>query len=220
MDEKREYDDLVIEFMLKETETIRELLNRVTAIGEQRVNLLITLSSAAGGALLLLGQSQIDITSYYSIAWIVVASVVAMATLRFPQMIRREIRVAEYLRGLNRIRRFFTEQDQRISRYLTLPLHDDVPRIYRGYASHGLLGVVVFINSLAMGTLAFISLSLIRRTYDASFWSVGVGILVFLISYLLHNWIASRTLRQAETLYEVVFPSDSRASQANIPSGE
>jgi len=115
------------EFMLAEYATLRELRLSLDSLGESRMNFYLAAISGSVVGLGLLNQlSALSKTTFFINAAVIVG-LFFFGTITFARMLQRTVKIVEYTRGMNRIRRYFAEKNPDITQYLWLSLYDDRP---------------------------------------------------------------------------------------------
>jgi len=151
-------------FMLAEFETLRCLRSDIGSVGESRVNIFLVTVSGGLVGLALLNKSSSFVEAFPLIAGVVFGGLLCLGLITFGRTIERDINIKSYARGLNRIRRYFVQQDPDLSEYLLLPIVDDRPQFKTlGWLRSGgqilsLESMVAVINStlVTVGVSAFV----------------------------------------------------------------
>jgi hypothetical protein len=195
-------------FMLTEYTSLREFRQSLVSLGENRLNFFLTTVTGAFVGLGLINQ----LTGYDGIVFLVAGATIfalfAVGIITFVRMVERNIGITKYTRGMNRIRRWFTERDQAITPYLSLALTDDLPRFGVGQARSNLFGLptlVAMINSLIAGIGIVLLATIVLNV--ALVWGVVSAIIMFAIIFFIHNQYYASRIRREEEHVIVNFPT-------------
>lgn len=211
-EEKEKFNKLsyTLQIMIAEYESLQRARESVLRINDNRVNFFFTAITVTGVFLTFvfdtIGSRVANITS------------IALLTLLFLLGIVTFVRITEghianliYVRGMNRIRRYFSEFSPEITNYFILPITDNVPRFYSvsfntsRFASWltiaGLIGIV---NSAVLSANVLVLITIATKM---SLMLIGiVSISTFSLCLLLHSKYQSGKLSKAEKETEVRFP--------------
>lgn len=200
----------VVEFLLAEFETLRELRAKTIEWGEGRANLYLTIAAGAAGLLTLTNQFTSDPLSLYLTSFAILIGLFLLGVLIFARLVTREILVTNYTRGINRIRRYFLELDPSIRKYLILPASDDTPKYYsvrpKKAGLRTIVGLIVSIDAAALTSILF---SFISGSHEISWPQVVSSIVVLVVTYILLDSYSGSRLRAAEDEADVQFPRSS-----------
>ena len=127
-----------------------------------------------------------------------------------------------YVRGMNRIRRYFVEQAPEASPYLIQSTHDDTPGVM---SNLGLTlsrwqmwlttaGMVAMITAILTG----VSAGLAAAALGAGGLALGAGALGFLATLAGLSRYQQRRWAAADRRLEVHFPSPARGSERRLPA--
>ena len=126
----------------------------------------------------------------------------------FRRLVERRIHAIEYLRAINRIHRYFVDQDPKSQRYFYWSACDDSPPIQiKGTVVGGLLDMVAVLNSLFVG----FTLSVITKVW----WpvmSIPLSALIGVVTgtgvWFIQSWFSKVALSRAERAMDryVSFP--------------
>lgn len=196
------------EAMLAEHERLADLYLHNAEMGERRTSLYLTVISA--GAAVFLGIAQfglaIDSLLWPGIGFLAGMLVIGLVT--FQRLVERRIRAAEYLRAINRIHRYFVQNDPALEPYFYWPPCDDVPSFAGNHqALTGLRDVIAVLNAIFVGILVgVVGLVLWPALHRAIF--IPLGLVLGAAAWLLHDRYENRSCARAEreaTQY-VLFP--------------
>jgi len=153
-DRVREVLDPSAEVMLAEHERLSALYLYNTEMGEKRLSSYLMVISVGAGILLGVAQFRVEMTL---LLWPVIGflfGLLVLGVLTFQRLIERRIRGVEYLRAINRIHRYFVQDDPSLEPYFYWPPCDDIPSFRsKGTVLEGLRDVIAVLNSLFAGTL-------------------------------------------------------------------
>lgn len=187
-------------FMLSEYEHLTEMLLYTKEVGHKRVQFWLSIVTAAGGLLALLYQIDGGTATFFGTALIACLGLLVIGWTVFLKLIHRTVTTVEYLRGLGKIKHYFTENDSRIKRHLYFPARDDMPSFK--YDPHmmgsSLRGLVVTINSFVIAALAAILPYFVWGGWAGVPIEIILGVAAFGISYLVHELYAIWRLGRAE----------------------
>ena len=196
------------EAMLAEHERLADLYLHNAEMGERRTSLYLTVISA--GAAVFLGIAQfgpaIDSLLWPGIGFLVGMLVIGLVT--FQRLVERRMRAAEYLRAINRIHRYFVENDPALEPYFYWPPCDDVP----SFANHrqaltGLRDVIGVLNATFVGIL-LVALGLVLWPALHRAIVIPIGLVLGVVAWLLHERYENRCCARAEreSAQYVLFP--------------
>lgn len=178
-----------LEFLREELETLRCFRLNMNSMGESRVNILLAVSGGLFGLAVLKLSSifQEELLPIISplITGVVLTGLLLLGLITFGRTIERDINIKIYTRGLNRIRRYFVQQDPELKKYLILPINDDQPEFNILGSLNTKIGqlfslesMVVIINS-TLATVAVLALKS-KIPYLERVQSVKIAIITFL----------------------------------------
>lgn len=205
------------DFMLAEYELILNFRQNLVAHAESRVNFFMATVSGAVVALGLLNDSSISPEKAYLISGFILVGLFLFGFALYAQLVVRSIGVVQYTRGLNRIRRYFTERHPSSRKYLTLPSTDVKPS-FSGIGIgqflsdfgplFGLPQLVSIINSFIGGT--GLAIWTVQVPIVISGWSVDPaiagGILVCVL-FLFHHAYYYGKVKRANSSFRARFPT-------------
>jgi hypothetical protein len=196
------------EAMLAEHQRLANLFLHNAEMGERRTSLYLTVISA--GAAVFLGVAQFG-AQMSSLLWPAVgflAGMLVIGLVTFQRLIERRIRAAEYLRAINRIHRYFVENDPALEPYFYWPPCDDVP----SFANHrqaltGLRDVIGVLNATFVGILV-VALGLLLWPALHRAIVIPLGLALGAAAWLLHERYENRCCARAErdAAQYVLFP--------------
>jgi hypothetical protein len=214
---KIDTEESATDFMLAEYATLRELRLSLDSLGESRMNFYLAVISGSVVGLGLLNQLSGLAKTIFFINAAVIVGLLFLGSITFVRMLQRTVNIVEYTRGMNRIRRFFSEKNPDITPYLWLSsrfsLYDDRPRIgykvfdfqTRRLKFAGLAPMVGVINSI-IATLGIVILTSTVFILPVA-WSVLIGLFTFLLMLIAHYTYLVNYLKQKHDEMEVRFPT-------------
>lgn len=196
--------------MLAEFDMLRSLWQSMSESGENRFN--FYLMFAFGGSIaigLINNLPDKSLIPYLTI--LILLGVLFIGFVTFLRVVERTIAMTVYVRGMNRIRRYFTDNDPDLLQYLILPVSDDVPRFSRlslrtkGVESVGLCQIIALTNSLISG-ISFVILARNLLTRNILF-DIIAGVLIAILAYYIQVRFQSRKVSMRESMLEIRFPT-------------
>jgi hypothetical protein len=202
------------DFLLTEFDLLKEMRASGIAQSENQLKFFITIVSGTTAVLAVL--AQLGKKDLMDVSLPLVIPLFVVGVLVFIRLIEAHISITVYTRGLNRIRRYFLDNDRTIEKYLILPVSDDTPTFGRiGFLSTrisvaGLTALATIINS----ALAFAFFSILSyRVWSILCVAVIVGVLGFLLSIVAHHLYNERQTRNASNKVGVEFPENEKGAQ-------
>jgi len=189
------HTDIGVQFLLAEFNSIRSFKEQSVSIGDKRVDVFLTLSSALIAGLGLFSQSKITPQTFLIIAFCGSFGLLAIGLVTLYQVIDRDILIVDYVHSINRIRGYFAEHAPHIQPYLLMPASVEFPK-YNWKSSNRRIPMVI--NGFSFGALFVFSGLLIRSTMTPDFISIALFITAFLFMYGLQEIYAGRIFKQAE----------------------
>jgi len=187
--------DIGVQFLLAEFNSIRSFKEQSVSIGDKRIDVFLTLSSALIAGLGLFSQSSIAPQTFLIIAFCGSFGLLVIGLVTLYQVIDRDILIVDYVHSINRIRGYFAEHAPHIQPYLLMPTSVTFPK-YNWKSSNRRIPMVI--NGFSLGALCAFSSLLIRNTTTPDFISIASFIIAFLLMYGLQEMYASRIFKQAE----------------------
>ncbi len=187
-------------FMLAEYEHLTEMLLYAKEVGHKRVQFWLSLVSAAGGLLALFYQIDKGSAAFFGTSFIACLGLFVIGWSIFLKLIHRTITTVECLRGLGKIKHYFSENDARIKKHLYFPARDDLPSF--NYNPHmmgsSLRGLVVTINSFIIAGIVAILPYFLWGEWSQLLVEIILAIATFGASYLAHELYAVWRFAKAE----------------------
>jgi len=201
--------ELTLQIMTAEYESLQRARESVLRINENRANFFFTSITIIVIFLTFIFETMgVEIAKTTSV--VLLTSLFFLGVVTFIRVIEGHIANLIYVRGMNRIRRYFTECAPETLNYFILPITDDVPRFHsvgfnisRSAAWFTLASIVGIVNSAVLGANALILASTVQMS---SYFVVLVSIFVFSLSLFIHQRYQMGKLSRAEKETEVRFP--------------
>jgi hypothetical protein len=196
------------EAMLAEHERLAGLYLHNAEMGERRTSLYLTVISAGAAVFLGIAQfgAEIDSLLWPGIGFLAGMLVIGLVT--FQRLVERRIRAAEYLRAINRIHRYFVQNDPALEPYFYWPPCDDVPS-FAGtrQALTGLRDVIAVLNAIFVGILLVVVGLVLWPTLHRAI-VIPLGLVLGAAAWLLHDRYEARCCARAEreAIQYVLFP--------------
>lgn len=205
-----------INFLLAEYTTLRELRQNLDSLGESRVNFFLATVSGVIVGLALINQMPGEKEIIYFINGAAFIGLFWLGLITFTRMVERSINLVLYMRGMNRIRRYFVDRNLSIEKYLWLPKYDDKPSLGYGmynpklkrWSLTGLPPMMALINSI-LATVGAVMLA--RVVFNIlSGWTLLIGVASFLIVLSSqYRYYANRVKRKRDET-EIHFPTPTK----------
>jgi len=204
-----------VDFLLAEYGLLKDLRASLITQNENRLNYYITVVSGVAAVTALIFKVYDTTEAFYFAALPVSFLLLLLGATIFGRLIETHISITIYARGLNRIRRYFLDNDHRIANYLMLHVFDDRPRFGAlGFLSTkttrlGLSVVPFLINSTLIGILTGFSTSLLFQfQIPASF---VIGLITFSLTLVAHYGYYNHQIKKARKVFSkdfgIKFPS-------------
>jgi hypothetical protein len=210
---KIDTEEPATDFMLAEYATLRELRLSLDALGESRMNFFLATISGVIIGLGLLNQLPALSQTLVFINGVVFIGLFLLGLMTFARMVNRTIRITDYTRGMNRIRRYFVDKHPDIAPYLWLSVYDDRPtysfRIYN-LQTHkiGLVGLapMVGVINCVIATMGIVMLT--RSVFTLPIvWSVLCGAFTFFVLAIFHHRYTVTHMKQKRDNMDIRFPT-------------
>ncbi len=217
-----------IEVMINEYNALKDFRKMTFDQSESRVNLYLKMLSVAIVAIpafsFIVGErsnnpSAVDYTLLSLIVFFAAMILLYVGIISFYRVIESNISCIRYTRALNRVRRFFYDNDKSIRKYLSLPVVDDLPifgtfgfsfKKQKRYGSATLLITLNAINWFFAWESFVFFLKTIYNIKKDMFIILSVAILLCtVIYYLFLHFIYGKRIKQANDTYIICFPSNS-----------
>lgn len=192
MKQKALSEDTIVKYLLEEFRLIEGGRVRLRGEAIQRLNIFLTLTSALLGGLIIFGQSQTSIRSEYAFI-AVITFLLTIGWQAFRYIIVRDINSDRVLRAGGRIRRYFSERNIEIKKYVTWQDHDE-PSRYVSMNDSAIrrtsVNVVAFLLALELGIIAFLFAHQV-------IFAIIIGFLTFVASIVYFEAYAQRKFKEA-----------------------
>jgi len=187
--------DIGVQFLLAEFNSIRSFKEQSVSIGDKRVDIFLTLSSALIAGLGFFSQSGIAPQTFLVIAFCGSFGLLVLGLVTLYQVIDRDILIIEYIHAINGIRGYFAEHAPHIQPYLLMPTSDRFPE-YNWQSSNRRIPMVI--NGFSFGALCMFSSLFIRNTTTPDFNSITSFIITFVSMYGFQEIYTRRIFIQAQ----------------------
>lgn len=177
------------DFLLAEYRNLADSFWRNEEAGERRINFFITLVTAVISALVALATrgSRTDFDS--AIILFALLALLALGSVTFLRMLRRNQVTDEYKRGMDAIRAFFKAGDERLRDY------EPFKRAGRKIGRGGLAEMVAVLNSIIGGAIG-IALGMI---VTLPWWGLGLlGLAFFVVALVWQFNVMVRAYAQSK----------------------
>lgn len=188
-----------MDILLAEMNIIANHWEHSDQIAESRLNILLTSTSGAAAALILLDQLGVSASNILEVSGIVFLILWMLGVLTFIRMLERNVVAIHSSRSMNRIRKYFAKQQPEIVSYLNL-LKEEAPQTgnqampsaFRFLGSRTLAAVI---GSTSFGMLTNTILLLFRWNAVANI-SLFFSVLLGIIHLVVLEWYAIARLRK------------------------
>jgi hypothetical protein len=205
------YPKEAADFMLKEYDLLRDWRNDLVKTQESRVTVYLTVVAASVTALGLSISAKrefgADILALFPfVSALLALCILCVGIITFVRLVERSIETVIAIRGLNRIRAYFTSRYPEIAAHLILAsFRPNDPSFWQAGLIEGPKGVFVALPQIVAIFNGFVVAVAIRVAAGApSIWVWLYGGAGFIVSLLLQNWWFRHRLRQVEERYLMV----------------
>ena len=145
------------DFMLAEYGHLKDFRASMLSQMESRINFLFASVSGIAAVLALISQMTGVTSTFFKIALLFTFLLFLLGLITFVRLVEGHISFTIYTRGINRIRRFFVDNDSAVNDYILLPVTDDVPKFgVLGFSSTrisitGNVGLAILLNTIIFG---------------------------------------------------------------------
>lgn len=189
--------DPSLAFLLAEYDQINEERRRSRSEGPNRLNFFLTIASSVLGGLVLLAQvGTIPDTEMQGIAILALLFLCLVGWDTFIFSVSRDVGTDYNLRAMARIRRYFTDNDPSLRRYLSWQEHDD-PTPYIARNASSVRSTTQAMLSIFCGLISGLLINLITHIMPLA---LIVGASTLLGVYLWLHRYATRQLSQAHAI--------------------
>ncbi len=205
------------DFLLAEFELLREMRDRVINRSEERIKFYFSLLSGAGAFLALAPQFFTTGQGFYIIILVVLIALLIFGVLTLDRLISGHVAARIYARGINRVRRYFVDNDKSITKYLILPSTDDIPELgiigftEKKGANTGNVSMMIYTNTILIGAIClitFVQLLNVQLIYAI------IAIIIFvIISLFVHFRYYARQIRKVQKKISVNFPKETNTAK-------
>jgi hypothetical protein len=202
--------------MIAEYEALRGARTLSETVSSNSSNLFLAAVSGAMIALGLIGQVDALKDQFFLASLVFLFGLLLVGFCTFARTLEGQIACRIYVRGMNRIRRYFVELAPNITNYLILPVSDDVPAFCSaGFSPSRWVAqfinppaVVATINSI-IGSVLITGILRASCNLYTQFTIFCCGAVVFIAMFIAHHTYQVCRLKKAEVKWEtkVYFPS-------------
>jgi hypothetical protein len=194
------------QFVINEIRYLSERWSHTDQIAENRSNTYVTVASGATGILVLLSQLQTSTEAMFKASLVLFILVWLLGLVTFFRLVERGIVVVEYIRAINRARRFFVDKDPQLTRYLAFSASDSHPLFVRlGARKFSARTFTAIICSLSFGLFWGVCISIIDGAQITES-AIIVGGVAFLLHLAVAETYVTLKLQKREKSYKIVFP--------------
>ena len=177
-----------------------------------RASLFVGAVSSALVALAFVGQISHLGTAFFVFSLVVLPTLLLMGLITFERVLQSGKADIMYARGINRIRHLYLEYAPQMQPYFILSPHDDRQGTLGYEAMHtswvqvffSIASMIAMINSVLAGSFV----GLLLAGFTLPLWvSTSVGVLVFLVSVVIHQRYQWEQGTHLERNLPVLFPS-------------
>jgi hypothetical protein len=208
--------EAALQILITEHTNLQAIRSATVFEANGRTTLFLGAVSSAVVALAFVGQVSEMGSAFRIFALILLPSLIFIGVVTFVRVYQTGLEDMIASRGINRIRHYYTEVAPDIEKYFILSTHDDMQGVLQNMgaqepgwwqlfvSTHGLVSVI---NSV----LAAVFVGLLVSTLFglALLGAVIAGIIIFVLSVMLHFRYQSRTFDAVEKNLHVLFPSAS-----------
>jgi len=182
-------NDASVSLLLEEFKRLHDLYLRQRVKRGERVNFFVGLSTAIGGSIVIL--SQLGILDSFTLRWIgvIVLALLGMFGINIhANLVKNDINSYNYLRGIDRIRRYFIERDSDLAEYLLFPAKETEPSVLVKFRMSSVRFVIWALTSVLFSIAALLVISFF--VYSIPLWLGCLSAIVVGIStlYGLYCW--------------------------------
>jgi hypothetical protein len=208
-------DAQILQILINEHTNLQAIRSATVFEANGRTTLFLGAVSSSIVALAFIGQMSEMGSAFLLFALILLPSLLFLGIVTFVRVYQTGIEDMIASRGINRIRHYYTEIAPGLDDYFILSTHDDMQGMLQNMgareggwwqlfvSTHGMVGVL---NSI----LAAVFAGLLTATFLSATVPVTIiiGVIIFVISILLHFRYQSHTFDVIHATLKVHFPSE------------
>ena len=207
-----ELDPRLVSIMTTEHYNLQTSRSMTIAEANGRASLFVGAVSSGLVALALVGQIAQLGTAFLVFCMVVLPTLFFMGLLTFERVLQVGKADLTYARGMNRIRHLYLEYAPQMQPYFILSTHDDGEETLHQEAMHAswvqgfltMAGMIAMINGVLAGSFGAVLLA----SFALPLWACATGgVVVFLVSVVLHQRYQHRQWIHLEHSLPVHFPS-------------
>lgn len=205
----------ILQILITEHNNLQAIRSGTIYESAGRTTLYLGAVSSSLVALAFIGQISEMGNAFIVFALILLPSLIFLGVVTFIRVYQTGTEDMVASRGINRIRHYYVEVAPQLEKYFILSTHDDMKGMLvnmgvqkQGWwqlfvSTHGLVGVI---NSI----LAAVFAGLVATTFlnVTLLLAVVVGVIVFVVSELLHFRYQNTAYHASEKSLKVLFPSE------------
>jgi hypothetical protein len=187
------------ELLLAEHARIAALYQSNADMGDKYVTMYLTIVSFAVGLLLSLNQLAVSNPGLRATELVLLIVVTLIGFTIYERLLVRRVRMIEYLRAINRIHRYFVNEDSRLQDFLSWTADDHIPPFNTtGTFLGGLRDIVILLNSLTCAASIVMFLRMTAPSLNQVFLFM-IGALCSMVVFLVLRWRGKATLKKEES---------------------
>lgn len=200
------------DFLLAEYQLLKEMRDRVITRGEERIRFYFSLLSGSGALIAFFPQFFSVSQGFYIIILLVLSALLVFGILTLERLVSGHIAARIYARGINRIRRYFVDNDSSITKHLILPFTDDTPELgvigfnEKKGASTGNFSMMLYMNTILVAVMGVIILTQFIQVQFL--YTLIIIVTLCLFSVLLHLRYYASQIQKIGKKITVNFPKE------------
>lgn len=204
-------EEMAAQYLLTEQSVLSNLRSGTIFEAGGRVTAYLTAVSSSLVAISFIGEALEMSGLFVVISLILFSALLFIGIVTFTRVLQNGIEDSVAARGMSRIRRYFLERAPQMEKYLVLSATDDMASQLKTMASRGRgqifltsASMIAVTNSVLAGVIAALLTSLFSQVFPLL---IGVGVVVFVVSVVLHTRHQIARWNDVEAMYPPVFPS-------------
>jgi hypothetical protein len=207
-------DAQALQILITEHNNLQAMRSATIFEANGRTNLFLGAVSSSIVALAFIGQMSQMGSAFFVFALILLPSLIFIGVVTFVRVFQTGIEDMLAMRGINRIRHYYTEIVPLTEKYFILSAHDDMQGFVQNFGAQDSIwqqflstaGLVSVVNSIL--TAVFVGLLAFSLFQAALLVCVVASVLVFVISIALYMRYQYRRTEENEKHLKVLFPSE------------
>jgi hypothetical protein len=208
----------ILQILITEHTNLQAIRSATVTEANGRTTLFLGAVSSSIIALAFIGQMSEMGNAFILFALILLPSLLYLGIVTFVRVYQTGIEDLIASRGINRIRHYYTEIAPSIEEYFILSTHDDMQGMLENMGAResdwwqpfvSTNGLVAVLNSI----LAAVFAGLVAATFFNATLAIAVivGVIVFVVSGLLHFRYHNYTFEVVDATLKVHFPSEKKS---------